>query len=88
MDDGGKIQNSPPHQQIGVSLKLAVNSFKLEDINYLQKLFLDIYQIKTYIHKTGVKDQYSLYIKQSSMDKLRKIVSPYIIPSMKYKINI
>lgn len=79
MDDGGKIQNT---------VKLATNSLILEDIKYLQKLFLDIYQIETSIHNSGVKNQYVLYIKTSSMDKLRKIVSPYIITSMKYKINI
>jgi hypothetical protein len=79
MDYGSKIQKS---------LKLSTNDLVLEDIEYLQELLLKKYLIETSIHKTGVCDQYSLYIKTKSMNNLRKIVLPYIIPCMKYKLSI
>lgn len=79
MDDGSKIQKS---------LKLCTNDLVLNDIEYLGKLLYKKYNIETSIHKTGVENQYNFYIKTNSMDKLRKIVLPYIVPSMKYKISI
>jgi len=34
------------------------------------------------------KDKYSIYIKVASLPKLRKLVLPYMIPSMKYKLGL
>lgn len=79
MDDGCKS---------GKGLKLSTNSFKYNELLFLIKLFYDKYDIKVSIVKTGVYNQYDLYIWKESIPKLFNLVKPYIIPSMKYKINI
>lgn len=78
MDDGGKV---------GSGLKLATNSFKYDDLLYLIKIFKDKYNLDATIQKTGVIDQYHIYISAHSMLDLVNIVKPYIIPSMKYKFG-
>lgn len=79
MDDGYKS---------GKGLKLSTNSFKYNELLFLIKLFYDKYDIKVSIVKTGVYNQYNLYIWKESIPKLFNLVKPYIIPSMKYKLNI
>lgn len=78
MDDGGKINTG---------LKIATNNFTLKEVEYLQILLKDIYNIDSSIHKTGTINQYNIYIKSTSMPLLVNIVKPYIIPSMKYKFG-
>lgn len=79
MDDGGKV---------GSGLKLATNSFIYEDVLYLKDILYKKYNLKSEIQKTGVKNQYHIYIWKESIPDLVKIVNPYIIKSMKYKIAI
>lgn len=78
MDDGGKV---------GKGLKLATNSFSYKEVVYLSNILLDKYNIKSTIQKTGVENQYHLYIWAESMPTLWNIVKDYIIPSMKYKFG-
>jgi len=78
MDDGTRYKNK--------GLKFCTNSFTLKEIKYLSLLLNKKYSIKTTIHKISVVNQYHIYIPKSSMDQLRKIVKPYIHPSMYYKI--
>lgn len=78
MDDGGKV---------GKGLKLATNSFSYKEVVYLSNILLDKYNIKSTIQKTGVENQYHLYIWAESMPILWNIVKDYIIPSMKYKFG-
>lgn len=78
MDDGSKV---------GKGLKFSTNSFTYKDCLVLVNALSDIFSIKSSIQGAGAKDQYIIYIWKESMDDLRKIVSPYIIPEMKYKIN-
>lgn len=77
MDDGSKVGNS---------LKLCTNSFSYNECLILIKALNDNFNIKATIQATGAKDQYIIFVWKQSMTNLRKIVSPYIIPSMKYKI--
>lgn len=77
MDDGSKVGNS---------LKLSTNSFSYNECLILTKALNNNFNIKATIQATGAKDQYVIYVLKQSMTNLRKIVSPYIIPSMKYKI--
>lgn len=79
MDDGGKV---------GSGLKLATNSFKYSDVLYLKDVLQKKYNLKLSIQKTGKENQYHIYIWKESMPDLVKIVSPYIINSMKYKLII
>lgn len=78
MDDGCKINNS---------LKLCTNNFTLDENEYLIYILKNKYNINATIHKTGVKNQYNIYISIDSMPILVKLVKPYIIPSMKYKFG-
>jgi len=79
MDDGSKSD---------ASLKFCTNCYTYNDCLFLIKVLNDKFLIKATIQSAGAKsrDQYIIYIKTESMPLLRELVSPYIIPEMKYKI--
>ena len=77
MDNGAKV---------GKSLKLCTNSFSHNDCLLLIKALNNNFNIKASIQSIGNKDQYLIFIWNESMTDLIKIVSPYIIPEMKYKL--
>jgi ubiquinol-cytochrome c reductase cytochrome b subunit len=78
MDNGGKVSQG---------LKLATNSFSYSDCLFLMKVINDNFNLKSTVQKTGVTNQYHIYIWKESMPLLREIVLPYIHPSIKYKLN-
>jgi ubiquinol-cytochrome c reductase cytochrome b subunit len=67
-------------------LRFCTNSFTLKEVQYLASVIEKKYTLNTSIHKTGVVNQYGLYIPKSSMADLTKIVKPYIHPTMLYKL--
>jgi ubiquinol-cytochrome c reductase cytochrome b subunit len=77
MDDGAKVSKG---------LKLCTNSFTYSECLLLIKALHNNFNLKASVQSAGSKDQYILYIWKESMNDLRNIVSPYIIPEMKYKI--
>lgn len=77
MNDGVKI---------GKSIKLNTNSFSYYDCLLLIKALNNNFNIKASIQSAGKQDQYLIYIWTESMTDLINIVSPYIIPEMKYKL--
>lgn len=77
MDDGGKVNKA---------LKFSTNSYTYNDCLILVKALNENFNLKASIQSAGAKDQYIIYILKESMEDLRKIVYPYIIPEMKYKI--
>jgi len=77
MDDGAKI---------GKGIKFCTNYFSYNDCLILIKALNNNFNIKASIQSAGTKDQYLIYIWKESMTDLIKIVSPYIIPEMKYKL--
>jgi len=77
MDDGAKVSKS---------LKLSTNSFSYSDCLLLVKALHNNFNIKASIQSAGKKDQYLIYIWKESLIDLTSIVSPYIIPEMKYKL--
>ena len=77
MDDGSKV---------GKGLKFSSNSFSYNDCLVLVKALNDNFNLKASVQSAGCKNQYIIYIWKESMNDLRSIVSPYIIPEMKYKI--
>ena len=77
MDDGAKV---------GKGLKFSTNSFNYNECLILVKALNDNFNIKASIQSAGSNNQYIIYIWKESMVNLRNIVSPYIIPEMKYKI--
>ena len=78
MDDGTKM---------GKGLKLSTNCFSYNECLILVKVLKDNFNLKASIQSAGSNNQYIIYIWKESMDDLRNIVSSYIVPSMKYKIN-
>ena len=79
MDDGTKVSKG---------LKLCTNSYSYSDCLLLVDTLYMNFKIKSTIQKAGSDDQYIIYIWKDSMPLLRDIVSPYIIPEMKYKIGM
>ena len=75
MDDGSKNN---------CSYYLHTESFTIEDINFLQKLLYDKFNIKTSIHIN--RKMPLIYIKAESRELFTEIVKPYICESMKYKL--
>lgn len=67
-------------------LRFCTNSFTLKEVQYLASVLERKFDLNTSIHKTGVVNQYNLYIPKSSMADLTKIVKPYIHPTMLYKL--
>ena len=78
MDDEAKV---------GKGLKFSTNSFTYNECLILIKVLYVNFKIKASIQSAGSNNQYIIYIWKESMNDLRNIVSPYIIPEMKYKIN-
>lgn len=77
MDDGSKRGND---------FKFCTHSFIYNDCLKLVVVLNDNFNIKASVQSAGSKDQYVIYVWKESMNNLRAIVSPYIIPEMKYKI--
>jgi ubiquinol-cytochrome c reductase cytochrome b subunit len=77
MDDGCKV---------GKGLKLSTNSFTYEECLRLVDALYNNFNLKASIQSAGAENQYIIYIWNQSMKNLCEIVSPYIIPEMKYKI--
>ena len=69
-------------------LKLATNSFTYEECVFLTTILLVNFKLKSTVQSAGIPNQYVIYIWKESMPKVKEITLPYIIPSMKYKINI
>nr|YP_010194659.1 hypothetical protein LK112_mgp13 [Conidiobolus taihushanensis]QZZ81398.1 hypothetical protein [Conidiobolus taihushanensis] len=78
-DDGGWTK---------YGVRISTNSFKLEEVQLLEKLLKKKFDLNCTIQKIQTPDQYSIYIKAESMEKLRKIVLPYLHKSMYYKLGL
>ena len=82
MDDGSRD---------GKGLRLYTNNFTLDDVQRLKRTLKNLFDLNceiSHINKKRNFDQYKLYIRKDSMDKLRLLVKDYILPSMYYKIGL
>lgn len=79
MDDG---TNELGHSR---SLRINTQCFSLQEHKELQRILQAKFEIITTLNRD--RDMYRLRVAKSSMDKLIKLVSPYIIPSMFYKLS-
>jgi ubiquinol-cytochrome c reductase cytochrome b subunit len=77
MDDGAKV---------GKGFKFSTNCFSYNDCLILIKALNDNFNLKATVQSAGSTDQYHIYIWKDSIKDLIQIVSPYIIPEMKYKL--
>lgn len=77
MDDG-----SYTRERIDIS----TYSFSLEEISLLRECFMENFDIQMRYHRDRDKG-YRMYCNQRETRRLVKIIHPYIIPSMMYKIG-
>jgi len=75
MDDGDNDKDS---------IRYNTQSFSYKDQKSLIKLLKEKYQLESNLNKD--RNNYRLRIKKSSKNKLIKLINPFIISSMKYKI--
>jgi hypothetical protein len=73
-------------RQKGQGVNIATNCFCFEDCQLLANILSNKFSLKTSIVKTGYPNQWRISIWKESMSSLSKIVSPYIIPEMQYKL--
>lgn len=79
MDDGTSYKNK--------GFKFSTNSFTLKEIQYLTLILKKKYNLDSTIHKSGLNNQYNIYIPKSNLNSLIKIVKPHFHHTMLYKIN-
>lgn len=77
MDDGSKHNNG---------LHLNVYGFSISDVKLLLIVLDQKFSFKCSIHLKGY--MYRIYIWEESMDSLRKLVLPHMVPSMLYKLGV
>ncbi|RYE15493.1 MAG: hypothetical protein EOP34_03050 [Rickettsiales bacterium] len=78
MDDGGRVSSG---------VKFATNSFSYEDCVLLSNALFEKFELRTSVQSAGVPNQYVIYVFKESMPTLRKIVKPYMVSSMLYKLG-
>lgn len=68
---------------------LATNCFSYEECTLIKEWFLEKYNIETTIQNQKLKSgiQHLIYIRACSRADFYDLVSPYIIPSMEYKLH-
>lgn len=79
MCDGSKVSSG---------IKLCTNSFIYEDLELLCRVLEKKYKLDSSIQKTGVNNQWIIYIKKNSMKKLNNLVKNYFVESMLRKLHI
>jgi hypothetical protein len=80
MDDGCYLKNK--------GLKFCTNCFTLNEIKFLGTILKTKYNLNFSIHKTGVVNQYNLYIPKKDLNTLINIVKPHIHYTMLYKLGL
>lgn len=68
-------------------LTLCTNSFNNKEVSRLKDVLITRFGLTCTIHTTHLGDQV-IHISKKSMDKLRSIVKPHMVPSMLYKIHL
>jgi len=71
----------------GQGIFIATNSFTFEECKMLALILTNKYGFRTSVIKTGHFNQWRISIWKESMPVLAKIVGPYIIPEMVYKLK-
>lgn len=68
-------------------VKLSTNSFTYPELELLCSALKKNFDLNCSIQSTGYTNQFIIYIKSDSMNKLNKIVLPYFVESMKRKLH-
>ena len=67
-------------------IALCTDSYGVEDVVRLMNVLIIRYDLKCTLQKKN--DNYRIYISRRSMEKVRSIVKPHMVPSMYYKLGI
>jgi hypothetical protein len=96
MDDGGgdmskKTRDKHPNWNMVPEFYFCTDSFLKDECEIIIQWFLDTYNIKTHLRyrrrgSTG-QDQYRIIINNESSQDFIDLVSPHILPCMRYKID-
>lgn len=78
-DDGGWV---------GSGIRIAANSFTLEEVELLSEVLSNKFDLDCTIQKISLKDKYSIYIKKISILKLRSLILPQLHPTMHHKLGL
>jgi ubiquinol-cytochrome c reductase cytochrome b subunit len=79
MDDGTWIKDR--------GIRLCTDNFTLSEVKNLVDILTTKYKLKVSIHKTGILNQYGIYIPKSNLHLLIPMVSPFMHPIFRYKLN-
>ena len=77
MDDGSKTKSG---------YRLATNCFTINEINFLQKLLLEKFNLKTTKQSSGLSKGYIIYIKAESRNLFMTLIQKHVHDCMKYKL--
>ena len=71
-------------------LILCTNSYTIQDVVRLMNVLIIRHRLECSLrlHRQNNKNGYEIYIRQRSMPLLRTIVTPYLHPSMLYKVGL
>jgi LAGLIDADG DNA endonuclease family len=68
-------------------LKISTNCFTFQEIEFLCKILNEKFNLLSNPQSAGVPGQYFIYFPKKSMNLLSNLVKPYMVPSMRYKLN-
>lgn len=72
------------------AMRICTDNFNKEDINRLQNSLKKLYNIDTGLTKKKLKNQetsFRIYIPEKSSYSFRKLIEPYLVKCMKYKVS-
>ena len=78
MDDGSKL---------GKGAKIATNCFTETELLKLCQILKIKFNLTVTVHSGGINKGYTLYVSTSSMANFSKIIKPYMLPSLYYKLG-
>jgi len=78
MDDGSNL---------GKGAKIVTNCFTYKELQFLCEIIFKKYNLIVTLQSGGKNKGYSLYINSKSMPLFSKIVKPYMLPSLNYKLG-
>lgn len=80
MDNGSKLGK-------GAKIEIATNSFTIKYLNFLCDILNKKYNLIITIQSGGINKGQTLYINKKSMPTFSKIVKPFMLPSLYYKLG-
>lgn len=81
MDDGCYIKNR--------GIRIATLSYTYEEVLFLSQLITKKFNLKTTIQKGNlIENTYQIYITKDSLPQLIKLIKPFMVPSLFYKLGI